>query len=269
MTPNTEAAKEYFNTNFAKNGKFSEYSSAYAVTNENLRDTLKFVPKNTENALVVAGSGDHPMFTALRHAKNIDAFDITYNARLIMDIKTAAVQLLDYDEYNQIIIDLFNSGDKIESVKNMSKIIRQLVPSEQRYIKEMRGYKLFYHGSHPAMYKNRPLPTKPEFDKMRKIIDKPFKFIWSDLQTLSKKLNKSYDFMHLSNVVDYLDKNTGSDAIFSLAKHARPGCVMCIEALDSRIPMTALNQCNKNTKDEKWTIWHAQKSELYLLKRER
>ena len=274
MQPDITSAKKYFKTHFAENGMFSDYSAAYAVTNEDLRHSLRYIPENAENALVVAGSGDHPLFSALYGAKNTDAFDISYNAKLIMDIKTAALPILNHQEYCEMVMNLYKFDDKITSVENISKIIENLPTEEQQYIKDMQGYHLFAHGRSPNSYKPSPLPTETEYNKMRNIVRKPFNFIWSDIATLHAKLDKSYDFMHLSNIADYLSVPQKTAVITSLINHTRPGSVMCFQSLDPNIPVILRQHCEKYSNNA-WalrcsTMWHDKsKDEIYLLKRER
>ncbi len=272
MKPDINDAKEYFSTTIASNGAFSPYSTAYAVTNENLRYDLTFMPKETENALVVAASGDHPMFTALNGAKNIDTFDLSYNAKLIMDIKTAALKLLNCQEYCKLISDIHSSCD-ISSVDNAQKIIDILPVEEQHYINEMRGYKLFCHGLHPSGYIiTKPLPTQEEYDKMREIITKSFNFIWSNITCLHTKLDKSYDFIHLSNILDYINIKESGQILISLMEHTQPGAVICLK-MTFYPPLRVLSQHKEFYKmfltGNKWKMLPPQSKydSLYVMQR--
>ena len=269
MKPNIEAAQKYFNNHFAENGVFSTYSAAYAVTNEDLRHAMQFVSKQRKNALVVTGSGDHPMFTALCDFKHIDTFDISYNAKLIMDIKTSALKILNREEYRNLITDLFNTTD-IAAINNMPKIMEKLPKSEQKYIFALRGHRLFCHGLPPSFYKEDPVPTQAEYDKMRKVINQPFGFIWTDLSKLGAKLNKKYDFIHLSNIMQYMDTDVGADAIISLLKHTHVGTIICFQSLFIGIPNKLYYYCQKLAADggAKWDFKHSKSdSMLYILNR--
>lgn len=220
MTHTIEYAKEHF----AEHG-FSQYSNAYVATNEDLRNTLLYMPKNINNALTVAASGDHPMFTKIYGANNIDTFDISFNAQLIMDIKTNAVSLLNYEEYCKLLKQLYSSED-ILNIKKMPKIIKKLSSFEQMYISEMRKKPLF---NKQLNFSSLYLPTESEFMKMKQIIKEPFNFIWSDLQTLHTKLTKTYDFIHLSNIFDYLKTYQNCiDVLSSLIPYTNPGCNICV-----------------------------------------
>ncbi len=222
MVPNIKQAKKHF-TSIG----FSPYSSAYVATNEDLRDALQYMPKNTDAALTVAASGDHPLFTTLYGAKYVDTFDITFNAKLIMDIKTNAVSLLGYKRYCQLLKDIHNCND-IPSVKNAEQIIQKLNPFEQKYIFEMRGNNLF---SKESWIDPLSLPDKKEFNKLKKIIKQPFNFIWSDIKALHKKLTKNYDFMHLSNILDYHNIVDGVNILHTLTQHMNIDGIICFEAI--------------------------------------
>ena len=215
---------EYAKKHFAEHG-FSSHSTVYVATNEDLRNALKCMPKDTKRALTVAASGDHPMFIKLYGAKHIDTFDISFNAQLIMDIKTKALSLLNYEEYCNLLKYLYVSK-YITHIPNMPQIIKTLTPFEQEYIKEMRGKCLF---NKEIKFESISLPTESEFQKMRQIINNPFNFIWSDIQTLHEKLVGTYDFIHLSNILDYVGTYQNcTDIIDSLIPYTVPGSNICI-----------------------------------------
>ncbi len=213
---------KYLKTHFDQDF-FGPSSTAYVATNEDLRSTLESVPRNIQRALTVAASGDHPMFAMLYGAKYVDTFDISFNAQLIMDIKTNALSLLNYEEYCELLRCLYDS-ENITSIKNMPQIMKKLTPFEQKYIIEMQGKYLFEKKLGFISF-----PTETEFQKMQQVIKGPFNFIWSDLQTLHTKLDKTYDFIHLSNIFDYLGTYQNCiDILNSLAPYTNPGCNICI-----------------------------------------
>lgn len=230
MAPDINAVKEYFLKNIVFNGKFDKYSAAYVVTNEDIRSAMNFMPKDTENALTVAGSGDHPMFIKIYGAKNIDTFDLSYNAKLIMDIKTAALPILKHAEYYNFLKNIYFAEDLL-SVENMPKIIEKLPYEEKAYIAAMRNCRLFNHGLNPDSYldTNNPFPSLTEFKKMQEGITEPFNFIWSDIASLHTELDKTYDFMHLSNILDYIKEQDALNILASLMQHTHVGSVIYFE----------------------------------------
>lgn len=200
---------------------FSVYSNAYMITNENLRLSMSYIPHNCNDALVVAASGDHPLFCALYGAKNIDTFDITYNAKCIMDIKTAAIRKLNRTEYWKLLRDLYKNPD-IMSVKNMGKLINLLSKNTFNYLWAMSMYPLFQQGLRPGIYEEYA-PTVKEYKKLQQIIKQPFYFIWADIRNLSMHLTKTYDFMHFSNIFDYIEPENRERVLSPLLDYVNVG----------------------------------------------
>ncbi|MBR0212707.1 MAG: hypothetical protein IJQ55_03810, partial [Alphaproteobacteria bacterium] len=63
-----------------------------------------------------------------------------------------------------------------------------------------------------------------EYKKLQQIVKGPYNFIMSDIANLSGHLTGTYDFIHLSNILDY--QHTISDrlyTIFPLLKHVKVG----------------------------------------------
>lgn len=200
---------------------FSQYSRAYVITNEDLRYSLQFMPKETNRALTVVGSGDHPLFASLYGAKHVDTFDISYNAKCVMDIKVAALQNgLDLFEYEQMLYELFYCRD-ITGLKNIDKISGKLPSVEYKYLCNMKKVSLFHQGANPQRYA-RFLPNKQEYDKLKGIVKKTYRFILSDIKDLNTKLTEPYDFIHVSNIFDYVQKNESFDVLLSLLKLVKP-----------------------------------------------
>ena len=80
------------------------YSHAYVVSNEDLRYTTALTRDMGRKVLTVAGSGDQPLFYKLNGANHIDTFDVSFCAKAIMDIKTAAIRAgMGYDSYKQML----------------------------------------------------------------------------------------------------------------------------------------------------------------------
>lgn len=221
--PDCQAAK-----NIIRDKRFHEYSQAYICTNEDLRMSMKYIPKNCNRALVVAASGDHPLFCSLFGAKHVDTFDISYNAKCIMDIKTAAIECLDYSEYFDLLLNLWWKND-VKDIQNMDIVSENLSSIEFKYLCSMKGYRLFNQGAFFGE-SDECMLTEQEYEKLRGIIKEPYNFIMADIMNLSDKLTSSYDFMHLSNIFDYVDKPKDQfDVLSSLFKHVNIGGRILIE----------------------------------------
>jgi len=210
--------------------KFSGYSRAYIVTNEDLRLSMNCMPTNCNKALTVAASGDHPLFCSLYGAKHVDTFDISYNAKCIMDIKTAAISELTYYEYLKLLANLHNTYD-IAHVPYMSNISQKLSSTEYDYMCAMSGYRLFnmcgvYDKADPV------LPNGQEYRQLQKIVQNHYNFYWTDLSNLNTCLVENYDFVHLSNIFDYIcDRNLQFVILERLVKHLNIGGRIVIQHL--------------------------------------
>ena len=218
--PNYKIAKE----NMLPRGfiqTFSTYSNAYVVTNENLRRSMQYMPKNCNNALVVAASGDHPLFCSLFGAKHVDTFDISYNAKCIMDIKVAALRILGKTEYWKLLCDLYKTHDIME-VKNMGRISDLLSPVVFDYLWAMSREPIFTNGCTPECNKDYA-PTAKEYNQLRTIVKEPYNFILSDISQLWFKLPTKYDFIHLSNICDYCLKSERKNVILPLMEYVNVG----------------------------------------------
>ena len=207
---------------------FGPYAPAYIVaTQERLNNDMKYMynkkdKKTCAKVLTVAASGDHPIFCKLYGAENITTFDITYTAKVIMDIKTAAIQEFGLWDYESLIESCWNNKN-LMSIKAINKIMPYLDTNTQNYLCAMDGkFPLFIHGLEP-FYSYSKL-TKKQYKTLQKSVDAPFPFIWSDIANLDAKLgDNTYDFIHLSNIFDYVSNDVQKSVLQQLIKRLNPG----------------------------------------------
>lgn len=208
---------------------FDKNSHAYIVTNEDLRSAMELMPQNCKRALTAAASGDHPLFCSLHAALHygttitVDTFDITPNARAIMDVKTAAIQCLNRGEYIKLLAKLRHSDD-ILNEPYMNKVSKKLSDEEYKYLYSQKGNRIFNKGfwiemGNGCFY----LPIDSEYQKLQEITKEPYNFIQTDIANLSSHLTGTYDFMHLSNILDHVDKSEHWDILSALSKHVNVG----------------------------------------------
>lgn len=178
---------------------FGQYSPAYPTTNEDWRFAMTELNPAGKSVLTVTGSGDQPIAFAISGARDIDTFDTTFFARVIMDMKTSAIQTMNRDQYYSFVDDLDKTSnvcditgyEKIKSVCPMQSILAA---------KQMRGCRIFNQGcnTYPEY-----MPNESEYNAAKKIIKQPINFIWSDIAELHTQLNKEYDIIYLSNIFEY------------------------------------------------------------------
>ena len=223
--PDYKKAKEKSSEYIVNPAKFETYSRAYVVTNENLRQLPQLMPKNHENVLTMVGSGDHPLWFSLYGAKHVDTFDISYNAKIVMDIKVAALSCLNWHNYKRLLNQLYQLHwypfAYIAEVKNMRKVLSKLPEIESNYIESLRNAKIFRVNLEPK--KSKALPTFLEYIKLRIMVKKPYNFYMTDIRNLGNFLTTSYDVIHLSNILDYVPVAEHKEIILPLLNHINPG----------------------------------------------
>jgi hypothetical protein len=208
---------------------FSEYSSAYTITNEDLRFMTGLSDLAGARVLTMAGSGDHPIFYALAGAAHIDTFDISFCAKAIMDVKTAAIPAFDHLEYYNGLIYAMYGADNVFNMPRIKELNCFLPTQTNDFMQETNGYKIFTKGLGPNAYKEF-LPTKDEFKLLREHrIVGPFDFIWTDVCNLHDHLESKYDVINLSNVFQYIRSLNTTDTIMNgLGQHLTPdGIIVC------------------------------------------
>ena len=230
---------------------------AYTISNENQRFATQLVP-NVKSVLTVAGSGDQALFYKLAGAKIVDTFDINCNARVIQDIKCAAIKNLSLAEYKDLLIKLHRVKSDVMAIPEM-QFLGQFLPSETQEIieKNKPGSWVFGCGLDVSFYPEN-IPTEAEYVKLTSMLDEPFNFIWSDLYSLGAQLTGKYDLINISNIFDYAHDGAKQIKILNeLSKYLNVnGHIVCLPQIhrysykDVVLPRLVYE---KTAKDEKHT----------------
>ena len=207
---------------------FYDYSAAYIVTNEDLRWINSRVSPAGADVLSVAASGDHPLFYKLAGARHVDTFDISYCAKVIMDIKCAAMMILNRDEYVNMLGHLYTAR-RVSDIAHMRRVIDYINPETRAFIQEHDTCKMFGHGIHPRYYADTML-THDEYDALKSNGPHRFDFMHIDLNRVAEKLNRMYEIINLSNIFEH---ETNIDVIrhgiCRLSEHLNPGGVIIVQ----------------------------------------
>jgi len=212
---------------------FGPYSPAYLIAaDENINcDVRQYMynseyKKYCEKILTVSASGDHPLFCKMYGAKEITTFDITYTSKIIMDIKTLAIKQLDFGEYWQLLKDLWRNPNII-SVPNFEHIMQKLDSNEQKYIRVIGGkFALFTYGASPDFFSTDTDKRNQKLlhEELHQADLPAFPFIWSDIAHLDTKLgDNTYDFIYLSNILDWVSDDTTTSVLNALTKRLNYG----------------------------------------------
>ena len=194
---------------------------AYTISNENQRWATKAIP-NVNKVLTVAGSGDQALFYKLAGAKIIDTFDITPNAIAIQDIKFAAINVLSRQNYKDLLVELYHTN-QITSIPQMRQLNPVLSKRARFIIATQKLQRMFCAGLDANAYPDN-IPTNDEYNQLKTMVDKPLKFIETDLEYLPEKLTTKYDVINISNIFDYhYDAKTQAFILANLADHLNVG----------------------------------------------
>ncbi len=185
--------------NSADISNFGPYSPAYPTTNEDWRFAMQKLQPQNKSILTVAGSGDQAIAFAISGAKDIDTFDKTVFANIIMQMKFSAIPTLDYTQYKDFVNGIVNAKS-VRDIPSFDKIAPKCPRDIITTTKQMHGCKIFHNG---CGVRHEYMPTESEYNIAQQVIStKQVNFIWTDLQDLHTHLDKSYDIIYLSNIFE-------------------------------------------------------------------
>ncbi len=229
----------------------ARYRPAYLVTNEDLRESLSAFGGAPRDVLTVAASGDQPLFYAAYGAHHIDTFDMTYCAKAIMDIKTAAIQKLSNESYVDLLYDVHRAqsdtdGD-IVNCNNMDRVLSAMPADTGEFVRKMSKVCIFgaAYGAHDI---RRAVMTGAEWSAIKSRNPKPFNFIWTDIKDLHTHLRQKYDVINVSNIFEWMlqrSKNEIVPTLKNLFVFLKPGgyivasCFTCTGAIKNMFRQTA------------------------------
>lgn len=207
---------------------FSEYQKVYFSTNENINGYLNLVDfNNKDSALSVMSSGDHIFNLITNNILNIDTFDTNkLTEYYVLGLKRALVLKCNYKEYLKSISILMDSNSDNDRI---NELIYDLLPFMDRkyriYWCEILDYnykeqkldntnlnliKMLFINTIDVSHINNYLMNEDNYNKLKEnIIKTNISFKCVDAVNLSSEFDKKYDFILLSNILDYFYKFYG------------------------------------------------------------
>lgn len=178
-----------------------EYYGTYHTTNEVIEEQLPLAPIKNPRVLTVAASGDQPLMYAAAGASEVDTFDITVFACMIMDFKTSAIKFMNYPEYMQTVQNLYHL-DKLELTQPIIQSINDMPQRTRTLMYNAKIYRPDALAQHSA--KTPAFPTNlHRYTQMQTAVTAPFNFIWADLENISHYIHGKYDIINISNIFDH------------------------------------------------------------------
>ncbi len=204
---------------------FGADAKAYAATNENIdgyMNTLNF--RGNDKVFSVLGSGDQAFNAILNGARDIDTFDTCpLSMYFALGIKRSAIMAFSYQEFlkfsRRIVDPKISLGELISYIEFLYPYMERehqdywkaivdynfkLQKWHFRKINLMQMLLVNTRGLFVNTFKNTYLKNEEEYNKLRNRIGKAnITFRQADIFNHDGNADKKYDFILLSNILDY------------------------------------------------------------------
>lgn len=225
-----------------------KFNRIYPFSNENTKACFAPFDLKNKNVLTVLSSSDQVFEIFLKGSRKIDAFDINPLTEEYYYLKLAALlekipkkEFLEFFCYEEFIGKIKNNSDCFNR-KTFEKIEPNLSTNYTTFWKELyskyspmeiRGPQRIFNNDE----KNRHILEKTlsylepkKYNYLQQHLNElSFSFIQSDIRELSSKLTDKYDFIYLSNIINYTDVLFGNNSlekykkiVLDLSKHLNP-----------------------------------------------
>lgn len=198
------------------------FTHIYPFSTENIKGYYELLNFKDKDILTVGASGDHTLNLLLNDVNSVDYFDINPFTKYYYELKASAIKSLKKEEFLKYFCykdypktfkdnkESFNNNlyKKISFyLKGDSKIFWDSLYEELDGL-DIRNSSLFSKDEEPykIITKSNLYLEEKNYNKLKeKDLYKP-NFYKSNIITLSEKLNKKYDIIMLSNIVQYIEQ---------------------------------------------------------------
>ena len=194
---------------------FKEITPLFRFSNENISDYYSIFDFNNKDVLTVIGSCDQALSAIYSGAKKVDVFDINKISYYLLILKKYAIESLSYNEFLTLfdpstkLCDIDEIYKKIDIKDKTSKEFWDLIFSNSYYF-----YFLFLDTNTSIEKVKKTIPylkNENEYNKLKgKLKECNFNYIGGDLEDIINNIDSKYDYINLSNIIDYL---TDTDSI--------------------------------------------------------
>lgn len=221
-----EKAKELIDLQNCDN----RFERIYPFSNENLTGCLSQFNLSNKDCLTVLGSSDQALDMALLDAKSITTFDINPLTPYYFYLKKAALMAnlsyqqyleffcyVDYPDYQKQNENAFNykTFDKLvpylkeDNLQFWSTLLDNFTPLEIRKSNKLFS---FDESSYQTLKQTINYLNENRYNELKeKSSALDITFLNCNIMNLEKELSQKYDFMYLSNIVQYIDEIIEND----------------------------------------------------------
>lgn len=226
------------------------FDRIYPFSNENLKGCFDHFDLQEKDCLTVLGSSDQALDLYLKGASSVTTFDTNPLTQYYYDLKIAAFLS---NLTNQEYLDFFSCQNEdgfylnnISFSKQVFNNLKQFLTNKESYIfwntlfqeynpLDIRmGGKLFCYQIHDTVLKNTINYLKIENYKLLQNISHNIKIdhINCDINLLPTKINKNFDFIYLSNIIEYVDSPSSLELfkkiIMDLTNHLKENGIIVV-----------------------------------------
>lgn len=190
-------------------GNHGGSNRVYLFTNENISGYLSKLDLNGKSVLSVAAGGDHAFECLLRGASFVDVYDINYAQKVVVELKTHMIKSLPYEDFKDFFFSASNFFNReiIEPIWHKFSPELNIFMSWYYALGDVAARRMFIYGRSACMIEDFDqisyLSCRENYDKLAKILPNKINFTHSEVHQLSKKTDKKYDFILMSNIFDY------------------------------------------------------------------
>lgn len=203
-------------------GQYGSFKTIYSFSNEDLISCFNNFNFNGKSILSVLASSDQVLDMFLRGTSSIDTFDINPLTKHYFYLKKAT---LNYNFPIDFYISFFNNNNinnpfymndrTFNKIKNLigglsqkywEYVFENFAPDEIAYGIFCRDTTDNEFLKYSVAYLNSP----DNFSKISNIVN-DIKFTKADIRTIKSHINKTYDYIYLSNIMQYVEQIYISD----------------------------------------------------------
>lgn len=200
------------NSSKSKITSFGNLDPSYLWTNED----MKLYPKEDlkdKNILTITSSGDHTLNIVLNGGNMIDSFDVNVFSKYVSALKIAMIKKYDY-------YDFFKRIDWIEEMESFNfKLKENIIEEVKKYLSDdeylfwstfeyLRINNKISFGDVINVYgnlKKNLYANAVSYNKLkRNLKNAKITYYDSDIMNIEKSVDKKYDRVFLSNVLEYV-----------------------------------------------------------------
>ena len=198
------------------------YAPAYLTTTENINGYYDHMDFEGKSVLTVIGASDQIFNAILRGASKVDGFDVSIYAIMFYYLKEATLKALNYEEFINFLYDLKNQFNKKTYQKLIPYIDKRalsfwnLIFSQKEPVRIITSSQFCfrnYISQINSLKKISSFLDKNNFYILKKRIKTcPVRIFLREVKFLDD-IDGFYDYIILSNIIDYVDKDEFNQAI--------------------------------------------------------